>query len=238
MKYVISDIHGMWDKYQSMLQRIGFSAEDELYILGDVIDRGADGIKILLDMAARPNVIALKGNHEDMAIRALPCILRTIMCPENEAVLTEEEVDAIEVWFHNGGELSLADFLCLDSEQAQTVWDYLLSMPLYREIEVGNQKFVLLHGGLENFSPDRALEDYSPDEILWCRPEPDTVYYSDKYVVIGHTPTQRMYADAGIPIFEGKIFRSDSFIDIDCGCVYRGGRLGCFCLDTMSEFYV
>ena len=32
MKYVISDIYGMWDKYQSMLERIHFSAEVEVII--------------------------------------------------------------------------------------------------------------------------------------------------------------------------------------------------------------
>ena len=37
---------------------------------------------------------------------------------------------------------------------------------------------------------------------------------------------------------QGKIYRTESFIDIDCGCVYSGGRLGCLCLDTMEEIYV
>ena len=61
MKYVISDIHGMWDKYQNMLKLINFSAEDELYILGDVIDRGEDGIKILQDIRKHTNMHLLMG---------------------------------------------------------------------------------------------------------------------------------------------------------------------------------
>ena len=62
MTYVISDIHGCYEKYRSMLEIIEFTGDDTLYVLGDVLDRGPDGFKILLDMAARPNVIGLLGN--------------------------------------------------------------------------------------------------------------------------------------------------------------------------------
>ena len=64
MTYVMSDIHGCYEKYRSMLETIEFAGDDTLYVLGDVLDRGPDGFKILLDMAARPNVIGLLGNHE------------------------------------------------------------------------------------------------------------------------------------------------------------------------------
>ena len=36
----MSDIHGQFDALMKMLEKIQFSDEDELYILGDVIDRG------------------------------------------------------------------------------------------------------------------------------------------------------------------------------------------------------
>ena len=50
MTYVMSDLHGCYDKYRQMLEQIGFGDDDTLYILGDVIDRGEGGIDILLDM--------------------------------------------------------------------------------------------------------------------------------------------------------------------------------------------
>ena len=65
MHYAISDIHGCYDKYISMLEKIGFNDGDTLYFLGDAVDRGPDGVKILLDMMARKNVVPLLGNHED-----------------------------------------------------------------------------------------------------------------------------------------------------------------------------
>ena len=123
--------------------------------------------------------------------------------------------------------------LWLSKDQMQTVWNYLLKMPLYQEVNVGGRQFILVHGGLENFSPSRPLESYTPDEILWCRPESDTVYYEDKIVIFGHTPVQFLEPDT-----PAKIYRRGSLIDIDCGCAFPGGRLGCLCLDTLEEIYV
>ena len=177
------------------------------------------------------------GNHEAMAIQALPPILKAIQ-QGGEVTLTEDEAEAMELWFYNGGELSLADFLWLGNEQDQTVWEYMRKIPLYREVEIGEQRFILVHGGLDNFSPSRPLSDYEPNEILWCRPEPDTVYYPDKYVVVGHTPVQLLAVEDDKEDTPAKIYHNGNLIDIDCGCIFPGGQLGCLCLDTMEEFYV
>ena len=233
MLYAVSDIHGCYDKYRKLLKKINFGPDDTLYVLGDVIDRGPDGFKILLDMARRTNVINLMGNHEAMAVQALSHILCAVQ--QGGAALSEDAAEDVELWFYNGGELSLADFLWLNEEETQTVWGYMTELPLYQEVTAGGQQFILVHGGLENFSPSRLLEDYEPDEILWCRPELDTIYYPDKYVVFGHTPVQLLNAGSGNA--PAKIHRSGKSIDIDCGCVFSG-KLGCLCLDTMEEIYV
>ncbi|MBD5474847.1 MAG: fructose-bisphosphatase class III [Lachnospiraceae bacterium] len=68
MTYVISDIHGNFEKYEDMLELIHLSDEDGLYVIGDVIDRGPDGIKILKDVMERPNAHMILGNHELMAL--------------------------------------------------------------------------------------------------------------------------------------------------------------------------
>ena len=48
MVYVTSDLHGYpLDKFLQFLDSVGFSQNDQLYVLGDVIDRGVDGVKIL-----------------------------------------------------------------------------------------------------------------------------------------------------------------------------------------------
>lgn len=65
--YVMSDVHGLKDRYDRMMENI--HEEDTLYILGDVIDRGPDGIVILQDVMQRSNVKMLMGNHEYMMLQ-------------------------------------------------------------------------------------------------------------------------------------------------------------------------
>ena len=205
MIYAVSDLHGCYDRYRQLLDKLDLEEQDTLYVLGDALDRGPEGFRILWDMASRPQVVGLLGNHEAMALDALPGLLRGL--EHGRASMSRTDRSNASLWFSNGGESSLRDFL-------------------------------LVHGGLEHFSPSRPLEDYSRDEIVWCRPEPETVYFPDRCVVLGHTPTQFLLGAAGNESAQGKIYRTESFIDIDCGCVYPGGRLGCLCLDTMEEIYV
>mgnify|MGYP001147603007 CR=1 FL=1 len=39
MIYVMSDIHGEYDKFKEVLKQINLQKEDLLYVLGDVVDR-------------------------------------------------------------------------------------------------------------------------------------------------------------------------------------------------------
>ena len=67
MHYAISDLHGCFDKYKRMLELIRFHPGDTLYILGDIVDRGEGGIRILQDMMWHKNIIPFWGNHDHMA---------------------------------------------------------------------------------------------------------------------------------------------------------------------------
>ena len=51
MIYAVSDLHGCYDKYRKLLERL--TSDDSLYILGDIVDRGSEGMKILLDLINR-----------------------------------------------------------------------------------------------------------------------------------------------------------------------------------------
>lgn len=236
MNYVISDLHGRYDKYKALLKKINFSESDSLYFLGDALDRGPEGFKILLDMANRPNVYAIKGNHEAMAIEALQVLMR--IRKGDTLKLTRKEAEAVEMWIQNGGEPSFKDFLSLSGEDRQKVWNYMKSLPLYREIEVEGRQFLLLHGGLKGYSPDRDLEYYTQDDIVWHRPRASSAYYPDRCVIVGHTPVQLMRKMAGVQQSKAKIFKGKGYIDIDCRCVFKDGRLGCLCLESMEEIYI
>lgn len=235
MKYVVSDIHGCYDKYRELLKVLALSGNDTLYILGDIIDRGSGGFRILLDMAEHSNVVGLMGNHEAMAIEALPCLLKAKEQGERE--LSIFDMGKIELWFDNGGRTSLTDYLRLNRNDAEKAMEYMRKLPLYKEVHSGGKDFVLVHGGLEGFFPSKPLASYKRDEIIWYRPEKNTEYFSDKYTVFGHTPTQ-LIDKRSENINTPKICYGNKWADIDCGCGYKNGRLGCLCLDSMEEIYV
>ena len=230
MIYAMSDIHGCYDKYQAMLSEISFKPADTLYILGDVIDRGPDGIKILQDMYMRPNVFPILGNHEFTASVCIPWLSQEIT-DQSIGTLTEVQVAALSEWITNGGGPTLRSLRQLSPEEREDILDYFQEMELYAEVEAGGRSFVLTHSALENFAPDKPLDSYELQDFLFGRPEPDQTYYPDKILVFGHTPTRLLGG-------KDQIFRRETMIDIDCGCVFKGGRLGCLCLDTMEEFYV
>ena len=47
MRYIISDIHGCKKQYIELLEKIKFSNQDHLYILGDSVDRGKHPVEVL-----------------------------------------------------------------------------------------------------------------------------------------------------------------------------------------------
>ena len=228
--YTISDIHGCFDKYQAMLRKIAFSPRDTLYVLGDVIDRGPDGIKTLQDMNRRPNVIPILGNHEFTAAVCLSWLIEEVT-DQSLANLDAAKLAAYSEWIANGGGPTLQSLKQLSKEEQEDILEYFQEMELYAEVETGGKSFVLVHSGLNNFSPDKPLDSYALQDFLFGCPEADTVYYPDKILVFGHTPTRLLWG-------QDKIFRKETMIDIDCGCAFKGGYLGCLCLDTMEEFYV
>ena len=99
MIYVMSDIHGMADRYQEMLELIDFNEQDTLYVLGDIIDRGNGSIKVLQDMMRRPNVHGIFGNHEWMCVECMKWLSEEI----SEASISridEEQLMKLSDWIN------------------------------------------------------------------------------------------------------------------------------------------
>ena len=71
MIYVMSDIHGNAIRFNSIMAQIDLQPEDTLYVLGDVIDRYPDGIRILRLLMSMPNVKMILGNHEYMMLNVM-----------------------------------------------------------------------------------------------------------------------------------------------------------------------
>lgn len=235
MIYVCSDIHGRYDRWRALMQAIDLRPDDTLYVLGDVIDRGPDGCKILLDMMGWLNVIPILGNHEFTAAVCLPWLLKEVT-DRSLADLDDTRLAALQEWIVNGGGPTLRGLQALSQTEREDILDYLREMELYAEVEAGGQKFVLSHAGLDHFSPEKPLEDYALEDFLFCRPKPDEAFWPDRHLVYGHTPTRLLRAQMGQPLSDDILCWGQQ-IAIDCGCGFDG-KLGCLCLDTMETFYV
>lgn len=216
MVYVMSDLHGQLGAYLKMLDIISFSPDDTLYVVGDAIDRGKHGIKILQHIMGRDNIVFIRGNHEQQMLEA-----RTDSEPQSH-------------WRRSLGGNPTRNALLykLTAAERNSIYKYVEASPLELHIEVeGRGRFHLVHGR-------PAQED---KEKLWGRFENDTGFkglamfnFDEERVICGHTPTNEYQRGEPMSIFFGS-----GFTDIDCGCAYRQypGRLGCLRLNDMREFY-
>ena len=204
--YVCSDLHGKYDAYMTVIERLG--KDDKLYILGDVIDRGDDGIKILQDIMERQKdgqVEFLMGNHEHLMMQTL---------------LGNKRYE--DIWFKgNGGDVTYKEFEKLTPEKQEEMKEFLMNTAIYKQIEAGNQDYYLVHAKaiqdldetsqtfkqmMDNGQELKILETLESRAPKHCKEE--DIPKKDMFTIIGHTPTFNT-------IELGK-----GYIDIDCGIAY------------------
>ncbi len=216
--YVMSDIHGQYDLYTKALDTIHFDDTDTLYILGDLIDRGPDGIKILQDVIWRPNVHCCIGNHE-------------LFMHDN---LWEPKMEG-EWWLSggNGGTITRDSYLNLSCEEQAEIRKYVENMYAQIELTIKDKSFLLSHSFFTKRYGTIKWKDlgwYETYDIVWYSPYRrhervmPSLYQDDGRIhIIGHYPVQ------GIPEYHWqneekpkmpRAFVNHEFniIDIDTGC--------------------
>lgn len=215
MIYCVSDIHGELDKFEQMLEQINFCEADRLYIIGDVIDRGAMGVELLQKIMGAANMTMLLGNHEQMCLSTLG--------PHNE-------FGARELWRQNGGMPTYRKLLYrLTPGERHRILRFLSGLPDHLDLTVNGQKFHLVHGCP---GTDRSTRIWGRVDQNSVPPAPDTI------CIVGHTPTVYL---TGRQDTDCAIWHGSGIIDIDCGCGHMKAahrRLACLRLDDMAEFYV
>ena len=228
MTYVISDIHGCFEQFKTLLKKINFSDRDVMYVLGDIVDYGDEPIELLCDLSMRVNVIPVLGEREYKAYKllsALDGMLTDGSMPEPE-LLSE-----MAQWSADGGATTIAGFKELDADMREGVLDYLSEMTLYEEVSAGGKNYLLLHAGIADFDESTELDDYQPEDFISESIDPDRKYFDGVTVVAGHTPT---YMIEGAQ--KGRIYKTENAILVDCGAAF-GESLGCICLENGKEFY-
>ena len=213
MIYIMSDIHGHYSRYKSIMRQIRLRKTDHLYVLGDCIDRNPDGLKILKELHYRHNATVLLGNHELMMLDAL----------------TKADPDRayIHRWYRNGGDITHKRLRYYDKSE---ILDIIRKLPVNVNVTCNGVDYLLVHGGPLGFKP--KYEDLVFDSV-WKRLDKYSVLPEGQTVIFGHTPTDHYQVANPMQIYHGD----NQMIGIDCGAAYKDGRLACLRLDDMKEFY-
>ena len=213
-RFVIPDIHGCCRTFRRLVSEvIRLERSDELYLLGDMIDRGPDSKGVLdffLELRAQGfSIKGVKGNHEDMCLRAADGLL------------------FMEMWLANGGVATLRSFAV--ELPGEIPWHYLRllhSLPNYIQLD----DFIIVHAAL-NFDSSDPFED--TEAMLWmrdCSVDPSRI--GDRRLVSGHTAVTRTLLEASL---------ATNRILLDNGCVFTGkpglGSLAALELNSMRVWY-
>lgn len=233
MTYVISDIHGCYTEFLKLLDKIGFCDEDELYVLGDAMDRGPEPIKVIRYLMDQPNATYILGNHDDMMLQSLKK-LAVDVTEENLQALTSDVLISYDHWLQEGGAVTAEQFRQLPHAERADILDYLESAAPYEMLESNGKLYVLIHAGIRNFDPMKELDEYDPADFLWERMDYTKQYFPSRriFLVTGHTPTTMIREDK-----KPLTYQENGHIAIDCGCVF-GGNLAAYCIENGNVTYV
>ncbi len=231
--YAIGDVHGHLVQLHSVLRQARDYHQSHmsdrpawLITLGDYVDRGPNSCQVIdflinggeeLDWFARR--IHLRGNHEEMMVRALENV----------------HPNDFEMWGWNGGRETLAsygyDWPDPDSYEfnsADPFDEVRGSIPVSHLRWMKSRPFCFEYGPYffahAGIVPGVRLEDQKTKDLLWIRYE--FVDYDGphpKCIIHGHTP------EDFVPTF-GR-----DRICLDTGVYQCGGRLTCGVLDPVQK---
>jgi serine/threonine protein phosphatase 1 len=183
MIFAIGDIHGSLEKLESLLsvcEAVRGSRSARFIFLGDFIDRGPRS-KEVLDLlikgggARDRDFVCLRGNHEEMLIRA--------------ADRHRSDRDLM-TWWGNGGEATLESYGVDDpSDLPVEHLAWLRGLP----ITTGDDYRLFVHAGIR---PGVSLTSQLDEDLLWIR-EPFLSSEEDYGILVvhGHTPTRNRKPD-------------------------------------------
>ena len=234
-RFAIADVHGCAQTLVALVQKIGLTRNDQLFLLGDYIDRDKDSAGVLdfiLDLEGNGfQVFALKGNHEDMFLEEWQNYQLYQNKLRNHAI------------FSRLMRFNKVENLLDEREQPKLRYlNFMENLPYYFELP----DFYLVHAGF-NFQIPDFKEDVR--SMLWIRNfaemEISLVKTDGKRIVVGHS-----VHDLGK--IKQKVEEKSAIIPLDNGCYYGAknpvelyeghyANLCCLNLDTfelITQVYV
>ncbi len=214
-RLVISDIHGCSKTLRALLTKLSVTRKDELYFLGDYIDRGPNSsgvLDIIINLIeSEYKVFPLMGNHEYQALSA-------------QKEYNKRSFDYFMKKINNSG-----DLLNKKKKIKKKYKRFMKELPYYIELD----SFFLVHAGFD-FRKEKPFKDI--DSMLNIKGfKYDREKAKGKSIVYGHTPVNYN------KILK-KIKKRKNKIPLDNGCFYAKKhkfydftqlhRLCCLNLDT------
>ena len=219
----LGDIHGKFTKLSSVFNKINFNPDqDFLILLGDYIDRGEENLHCLqwaMKISELPNVVALRGNHEQMMLDSFP-----------NGKFTPT------FWLPNGGNKTykeLEDWSKHDPEFLNKALQFIKARPLYYRMFIGKQEYIFCHAGLK---PGVPVEYQNEDSLLWIRDEFYYYYDGTAEVVVGHTPTPYLGRIPGSTNQDNylPVRMANKITMLDTGSFLPKGRITCMDILTRN----
>src|SRR5215210_7378078 len=175
--YVIGDIHGRLNLLEQLIENVPWNMEqDKIIFLGDLIDRGSESpgvIERIMRLAKEnPNVVVMRGNHEQMLLDCLDYGDLQWLIPENGGLAT------LTSYGFNLSDLQDVSDIKIPDEHVE----FIRSLPFYHE----DEKAIYVHAGLV---PGEAPCETDPDVLIWTRDLDFYKGYEGKLCFFGHTPT-------------------------------------------------
>lgn len=168
--YAVGDIHGRLDLFAALMAKIRVDAarqrarRTKLILLGDLIDRGPNSREVVdhvQRLAERSdNLIVLRGNHEEVMVRALNGDKRIF-----DAWLQMGGTETLKSWGITQSALQgpLDEVFAMTRRMVpQATIDWMRKLPLF--YRSGGILFV--HAGIR---PEVALREQNPTDFLWIR---------------------------------------------------------------------
>ena len=218
MHYVISDIHNDNKKFCELLEKIRFSDQDHLYILGDVFDRSnhdPNPVDLYFNIKRLgKQCTVIKGNHDDWLAWY---ILEYYALPERKR-------RNVPLYSYNSFHLLQERMTQVD---LQNLANDVLAWPMQIHVIIGEENYLLAHA-MTAVPGIYKLDDYY---LMGSSLNKFYLHYgiAGYTSIVGHTNTE-----------DGRIWknRKGNLYMIDCGCGFSSGKLGCLCLETKEAFYV
>ena len=220
--YVSSDWHGnlwVWEYIKEILK-----PNDILYFLGDAADRGHDGWTIIKQLIDDKRVIYLKGNHEDLMVKAIGNSKLSL----GDYYFNKD----LELWYWNGGQVThkelINDNLSKDKkiEYLQKIKELPFCCVYHNQIGFD---ILLSHAGCDNMED---ANEWPEKDFLWDRSHyliANSWLGKDNEIIIhGHTPIPYLLKDQA---YYTKSFKNDIIESYRHGAYwYAQGHKAC--IDT------